>query len=186
LRPASYRLPGAPISSGQGGGPPPTASGPGLARLGPGAPFGRNRTGGSLPLVTNQTDIQYALVGQGQNVVEHEPVEGPCRWLESPDDVIDFVSGEGVEETIVISRGGTTTFIAPALTVGVRGLITLNGGPESHLGIVSREFGIPCVMSVAFTEGVTTAAGETVPADGTILRLDTSTTPTAGVYVRSE
>lgn len=137
-------------------------------------------------LVTNQTDTQYALVGQGQNVVEYEPVEGPCRWLETPEDVIDFISGEGVTETIVISRGGTTTFVAPALTSGVRGLITLNGGPESHLGIVSREFGIPCLMSVTFTEGITTAAGETIPADGTILRLDTSTTPTACVYVRAD
>lgn len=136
--------------------------------------------------MTNQINTQYALVGQGQNVLEHDPVEGPCRWLETPEDVIDFVTGDGVEETIVISRGGTTTFVAPALTAGVRGLITLNGGPESHLGIVSREFGIPCLMSVTFTEGITTAAGETIPADGTILRLDTSTTPTASVYVRGE
>ena len=74
----------------------------------------------------------------------------------------------------MISRGGATTFVAPALTAGVKGLITLEGGRESHLGIVSREFGIPCVMSVTFTEGVTTDQGETVPADGTILRLDTA------------
>jgi len=136
--------------------------------------------------MTHRTEIRYTLVGQGQNVVEHDPVEGPCRWLETPDDVIDFISGDGVQETIVISRGGTTTFVAPALTSGVRGLVTLNGGPESHLGIVSREFGIPCVMSVAFTEGITTAVGETIPADGTILRLDTTTTPTASVYVRAD
>lgn len=133
-----------------------------------------------------EAEPKYALVGQGENVVEHEPVEGPSRWLDSPDDVIEFVTGDGVTETIVISRGGSTTFMAPALTSGVRGLITLQGGRESHLGIVSREFGIPCVMSVAFTDGVTTAAGETVPADGTILRLDTSTMPMAGVYVRSK
>jgi phosphoenolpyruvate-protein kinase (PTS system EI component) len=127
----------------------------------------------------------YDLVGQGQNVFEHEPVEGPTRWLDSPDDVIDFVTGGDISDTIVISRGGTATFIAPTLTAGVRGLITLNGGPESHLGIVSREFGIPCVMSVAFSEGITTAAGETIPADGTIVRLDTATTPTAAVYTRA-
>lgn len=128
---------------------------------------------------------RYTLVGQGENVVEHDPVEGRCRWLDSPEDVIDFVTGDDAAETIVISRGGSTTFMAPALTAGVRGLVTLHGGRESHLGIVSREFGIPCVMSVAFTEGVTTAAGETVPADGTILRLDASTMPVGSVYVRS-
>jgi len=135
---------------------------------------------------TTGTEAGYRQVGEGQNVVEHEPVEGPTLWLETPDDVIEFVTGDNVEDTIVISRGGSTTFVAPALTAGVKGLITLEGTKECHLGIVSREFGIPCVMSVAFSEGITTAQGETIPADGTVIRLDTSTMPTAGVYVRSE
>ena len=126
----------------------------------------------------------YRQVGEGQNVVEHEAVEGPTLWLETPDDVIEFVTGDNVEDTIVISRGGSTTFVAPALTAGVKGLITLEGTKECHLGIVSREFGIPCVMSVAFSEGVTTPAGETIPADGTIIRLDTTTMPNATVFVK--
>jgi len=129
-------------------------------------------------------ETQYRQVGEGQNVVEHEPVEGPTLWLETPDDVIEFVTGDNVEDTIVISRGGSTTFVAPALTAGVKGLITLEGTKECHLGIVSREFGIPCVMSVAFKEGITTDQGETIPANGTIVRLDTTTMPTASVYVK--
>jgi phosphoenolpyruvate-protein kinase (PTS system EI component) len=64
--------------------------------------------------------------------------------------------------------------MAPALASGIAGLITLQGAPESHLGILSREFGIPCVMSVSFTDGVQTDRGETIPADGTALRLDVS------------
>jgi phosphohistidine swiveling domain-containing protein len=128
----------------------------------------------------------FRQVGEGQNVVEHEPVEGPCIWLDTPDDVIEFVTGDNVDETIVISRSGSTTFVAPALTAGVKGLITLEGTKECHLGIVSREFGIPCVMSVAFSEGVTTAQGDTVPADGTILRLETAAMPTATVFAKGE
>jgi len=126
----------------------------------------------------------YRQVGEGQNVVEHEPVEGPCVWLDTPDAVIEFVMGPDVEDTIVISRSGSTTFVAPALTAGVKGLITLEGTKECHLGIVSREFGIPCVMSVAFQEGVTTAEGDTVPADGTVLRLECAGMPTATVLVK--
>ena len=129
-------------------------------------------------------ETSYRQVGEGQNVVEHEAVEGPTLWLETPDDVIEFVTGDSVEDTIVISRGGSTTFVAPALTAGVKGLITLEGTKECHLGIVSREFGIPCVMSVAFKEGITTDQGETIPANGTIVRLDTTTMPTASVYVK--
>ena len=64
-------------------------------------------------------ETSYRQVGEGQNVVEHEAVEGPTLWLETPDDVIEFVTGDNVEDTIVISRGGSTTFVAPALTAGV-------------------------------------------------------------------
>lgn len=122
-------------------------------------------------------------IGSGTNVLESERVvEGRIRFLDSPQQVLAFVAGDTVAETIVISRGGTTTFMAPALAAGVRGLITLQGSPESHLGILSREFGIPCVMSVTFTEGVRTSRGETIPADGTLVRLDVSTTPQGRVY----
>ena len=99
---------------------------------------------------------------------------GKIRFLDSPDEVLDFIDGHDVESTVVISRGGTTTFMSPALMAGVAGLITLQGAPESHLGILSREFGIPCVMSTEFSEGITTSRDETIPADGTTVRLDTS------------
>ena len=96
------------------------------------------------------------------------------------------MDGDQVDSTIIISRGGTTTFMAPALAAGVRGLITLQGSPESHLGIVSREFGIPCVMSVSFSEGVQTVRGETIPPDGTLVRLDVSPTPDGRVLLIEE
>lgn len=99
---------------------------------------------------------------------------GKIRFLDSPEEVLDFIDGPDVESTVVISRGGTTTFMSPALMAGVAGLITLQGAPESHLGILSREFGIPCVMSTEFSEGIQTSRGETIPADGTTVRLDIS------------
>jgi phosphohistidine swiveling domain-containing protein len=118
----------------------------------------------------------FKLIGQGLSVYEEpEPVQGPAVWLDSPAAVIDFVAQGRAEESIVIARGGTTTFLTPALTSGVKGVVTLQGHPESHLGILSREYGIPCVMGVAsFSEGVQTARGETVPADGAIVRVDVS------------
>lgn len=123
-------------------------------------------------------------IGTGTNVMElHEVVEGRILFLDSPQQVLAFVASDTVEETIVISRGGTTTFMAPALAAGVRGLITLQGAPESHLGILSREFGIPCIMSVTFTEGVRTSRGEVIPANGTMVRLDVSQTPEGRVYL---
>ena len=126
-------------------------------------------------------------IGTGINVFESdEVVEGRILFLDSPLEVLDFVDGDQVDSTIIISRGGTTTFMAPALAAGVRGLITLQGSPESHLGIVSREFGIPCVMSVSFSEGVQTVRGETIPPDGTLVRLDVSPTPDGRVLLIEE
>lgn len=115
------------------------------------------------------------LVGTGINVFTSETTTvGKIRFLDSPDEVLEFIDGPDVDSTIVISRGGTTTFMSPALMAGVAGLITLQGAPESHLGILSREFAIPCVMSTSFTEGIETSRGETIPADGTTVRLDIS------------
>lgn len=123
-------------------------------------------------------------IGSGTNVMESDDVvEGQILFLDSPQQVLQFVVGDQVSSTIVISRGGTTTFMAPALAAGVRGLITLQGSPESHLGILSREFGIPCLMSVQFSEGVQTVRGETVPADGTRVRLDVSSKPEGRVLL---
>jgi len=113
------------------------------------------------------------LIGSGTKAFSSENgATGMIRFLDSPDEVLDFIEGPDVTETIVISRGGTTTFMSPALVAGVAGLITLQGAPESHLGILSREFGIPCVMSVSFTQGIQTTRGETIPADGSTVRLD--------------
>ncbi|MEJ2863826.1 PEP-utilizing enzyme [Actinomycetospora flava] len=115
------------------------------------------------------------VIGRGTSAyTSPEVVEGPVRWLDSPDAVLDLVGSGRIGEYIAISRGGTTTFMAPALAAGVRGLLTLQGMPTSHLGILSREFGIPCLMSVTFTDGVRTERGETVPADDTVVRLDIS------------
>jgi hypothetical protein len=126
----------------------------------------------------------YRLVGTGRAVYEDDqPVEGPAVWLDSPAAVIDFVSGGRTAESIVIARGGTTTFLTPALTAGVKGVVTLQGAPESHLGILSREYGIPCLMTVAFEKGVKTSRGETVPADGTIVRMDVSSSPRGRVLM---
>jgi PEP-utilising enzyme, mobile domain len=129
--------------------------------------------------------MSFEPVGTGLNVYESpEIVEGVVKWLETPEDVISFVQGGAdVSDVVVMARGGTTTFLTMALNAGVRGVVTLQGAPESHLGIVCREFGIPCIMSVAFAKGVRTGRGETIPADGARVRLDVSSRPQGTVSV---
>ena len=125
-------------------------------------------------MTTSETQVQREIGVGIKAFTSTSDAVGRIQFLDSPDEVLDFIDGPDVENTVVISRGGTTTFMSPALMAGVAGLITLQGAPESHLGILSREFGIPCVMSTEFSEGVQTERGETIPADGTLVRIETS------------
>lgn len=136
--------------------------------------------------VSPRSDL-FLEIGTGMAVFQHDQViEGPVIWLDSPQAVLDFVSQGNVRDTIVLARGGTTTFLVPALSAGVKGVLTLQGAPESHLGILTREYGIPCVMSVSFTEGIASSRGEIIPPDGTRLRLDATDAPRGTVLIADE
>lgn len=75
------------------------------------------------------------------------------RYLPDPGSVISLIESGALAEHILLVRGGTTTFLAPALSMGAIGVITMSGAPQSHLGILSREFQIPCVMTAHLVEG---------------------------------
>ncbi|QSE90685.1 hypothetical protein JWS13_19685 [Rhodococcus pseudokoreensis] len=93
------------------------------------------------------------VVAEGFNAFETQKTpQGEVKYLGSPQDVIDVVQSGKLQEYILLVRGGTTTFLTPALTMGALGVITMSGAPESHLGILSREFQIPCVMTAYLTE----------------------------------
>ena len=72
---------------------------------------------------------------------------GTVRYLPDPQSVIKLIQSGKLKEHILLVQGGTTTFLAPALSMGAIGVITLSGAPELHLGILSREFQMPCVMT---------------------------------------
>jgi hypothetical protein len=88
------------------------------------------------------------VIAEGFNSFETKkaPV-GTVKYLPDPKSVIALIQSGKLKEHIVLAQGGTTTFLAPALSMGALGVITLSGAPESHLGILSREFQIPCVMT---------------------------------------
>jgi len=59
----------------------------------------------------------FHQVGVGLTVFEHEElIEGPVKWLDSPAAVLQFVTEEDPSRWIVLARGGTTTFLTPALS----------------------------------------------------------------------
>lgn len=104
------------------------------------------------------------ILAEGFNVFEtNKRPSGTIKYLANPPDVISLIDSGKLGDHIILVRGGTTTFLAPALSMGAVGVITMSGAPESHLGILSREFQTPCVMTAHLVESESRyVAGETV------------------------
>ena len=86
----------------------------------------------------------------------------------SPDDVLELMdtSAEGV---VACVADAGATFLAPIFDE-LTAVVCLSGTPQSHIGIVSREYQVPCVMAAVFasranpptaTRSRSTAAGAT-------------------------
>ena len=88
------------------------------------------------------------VLGRGVNVIVAEPREGTVRYMRTPKDVIALLKGGDVSDTILLARAGTVTFLGPLLPRKPVGILTMEGMPQSHLGILSREFGLPAIMTV--------------------------------------
>jgi signal transduction protein with GAF and PtsI domain len=90
------------------------------------------------------------VVGTGTKVFEAAPVRGPWRPLDSPDDVIALMD-EGTDCVIAVVADAGATFLAPIFE-DLTAVVCLSGTPLSHIGIVSREYEVPCVMGATLSE----------------------------------
>ncbi|WP_340649743.1 PEP-utilizing enzyme [Pseudoxanthomonas winnipegensis] len=89
-----------------------------------------------------------SVIAQGYNSFEtKKSPEGEVIYLPNPQSVIKLIQSGKLKQHILLVQGGTTTFLSPAISMGAIGVITLSGAPESHLGILSREFQMPCIMT---------------------------------------
>ena len=93
-----------------------------------------------------------SYIAEGYNSFETKKTpSGIVKYLPDPKSVIALIQSGKLKQHILLVQGGTTTFLAPALSMGSIGVITMSGAPESHLGILSREFQMPCVMTAYLT-----------------------------------
>jgi len=105
-------------------------------------------------------------IGTGTKVFEAAPVRGRWRRLSSPDDVIALLD-DSAEGVIACVGDAGATFLAPIFD-DLTAVVCLSGTPMSHIGIVSREYRVPCLMGVALT---------VEPDDDTVVEVDCSTDP---------
>jgi signal transduction protein with GAF and PtsI domain len=115
---------------------------------------------------TRLHSIAVTDVGSGTRVFEAGPVRGSWRKLTSPDDVLELMDTSADGVVACVADAGAT-FLAPIFDE-LTAVVCLSGTPLSHIGIVSREYQIPCVMSASLTNE---------PADGEAVEVDCSTDP---------
>ena len=101
-------------------------------------------------------------IGRGAKVFDAEPVRGRFLPMEGPDDVLTLMD-EGAEGVVALVRDAGATFLAP-IYHELTAIICTSGTVRSHIGIVSREFQVPCVMACRF-DGAEPAAGSEVELD---------------------
>jgi phosphohistidine swiveling domain-containing protein len=95
-----------------------------------------------------QTDEQgRSIVGRGDNVFKAPAdVTGTARYISDVDRVMEMLT-EGVPENtvaIIDDSGGTLT--APILG-DFTAVVCMGGTVRSHLGILTREYNVPCLMN---------------------------------------
>ena len=85
--------------------------------------------------------------GQGDNVVEYPSnITGTARYYRSVQDVMDSLAGGVPPDTIAVIDDSGGTLTAPILE-HFKGVLCAGGTVRSHLGILTREYGIPCLMN---------------------------------------
>ena len=101
-------------------------------------------------------------VGTGEKVFDAPPVRGTWRLLAGPDDVLELMDA-GAEGVVAAVRDAGATFLAP-IYAELTAIVCTGGTPRSHIGIVSREYRLPCVMAATFPVGE--------PIDGSLVEVD--------------
>lgn len=108
-------------------------------------------------------------VGRGL-VVSGSGCEGIGRRAHAVEDVFALLKDPALSESILLVESPSATAIVPLLA-RVRGIVCTSGGMTSHLAIVAREFGLPCVMAAGIDD-LAALEGEriTMSAEGEIAR----------------
>jgi signal transduction protein with GAF and PtsI domain len=103
-------------------------------------------------------------IGRGAKVFDHAPVQGRFTPMEGPDDVLALMDS-GADGVVALVRDAGATFLAP-IYHELTAIICTSGTVRSHIGIVSREFQVPCVMACRF-DGDEPVAGSEIELDCT-------------------
>lgn len=86
------------------------------------------------------------IVGTGDNVFSAPDLTGTARFVGTVDVVMQMLLDGVPPNTIAVIDDSGGTLTAPILE-GFAGVICMGGTIRSHLGILTREYNIPCLMA---------------------------------------
>jgi phosphohistidine swiveling domain-containing protein len=132
-----------------------------------------NRERGATPLRTGESMSGAdggRLVGRGTAVWDGDPYVGTVREVTSSRDALDLLDNP-VDDLVVLCHSGGATSLAP-LFGDIRGVICTTGSEGAHLAILSRDFGIPCIVGAELSEADLDGKRVRLEADGTVVVLD--------------
>jgi phosphoenolpyruvate-protein kinase (PTS system EI component) len=102
------------------------------------------------------------VLGRGAKAFDAAPVQGMWRRLDTPDDVLELMDSTAEGVVACVADAGAT-FLAPIFDE-LTAVVCLSGTPMSHIGIVSREYQVPCVMGTSI-DGDAPSDGDRVEVD---------------------
>lgn len=87
------------------------------------------------------------IVGTGDNVFKAPAdVTGVARYISDVDKVMEMLTGGVPENTVAIIDDSGGTLTAPILGQ-FTAVVCMGGTVRSHLGILTREYNVPCLMN---------------------------------------
>jgi phosphohistidine swiveling domain-containing protein len=120
------------------------------------------------------------VVGTGDNVFQARgDVTGTARLISTVDIVMDMLVNGVPENTIAVIDDSGGTLTAPILE-GFAGVVCMGGTIRSHLGILTREYNIPCLMAAdldGLREGDTVLVEYSKPAADAYAERDAAARP---------
>ncbi len=87
------------------------------------------------------------IVGTGDNVFKAPAdITGTARYISDVDKVMEMLTGGVPENTVAIIDDSGGTLTAPILG-DFTAVVCMGGTVRSHLGILTREYNVPCLMN---------------------------------------
>lgn len=108
--------------------------------------------------MTGNPNANWQSAGKGQSVSGDTPVTGTVVQVRTTEDVLALLE-DAPDDMVVLMHTSGGTILSP-LFADIRGVLCTVGSKGSHVAILSREFGVPCIVAAELS--VPDLAGRTV------------------------